>query len=185
MDSSKLLKKKSFTKARVHKMEMFYHYSGMGKMKLDQSMIYDQINPWFKPRGLWITPENSNDDQTWSSWCQSENFEIDRLKYRYEIELNDSPNILMLKSPEEIADFSHSWMKAAYRISDYFAIPWNEVKEKYDGLIITPYQWSMRHNMDAPWYYSWDCASGCIWNLDAIKSFKKDKNYKFKPLDTS
>ncbi len=46
-------------------------------------------------------------------------------------------------------------------------LDWAKVAEHYDGLIIAPYQWSRRY--DGPsWYYGWDCASGCIWNLDAI-----------------
>ena len=39
---------------------------------------------------------------------------------------------------------------------------------RVDGIIIAPYQWYCRMTVD--WYYTWDCASGCIWNLDAIES---------------
>ena len=49
-------------------------------------------------------------------------------------------------------------------------IAWEKVAAKYDGLIITPYIWQRR--MELNWYYTWDCASGCIWNVRAIKDIR-------------
>lgn len=39
-------------------------------------------------------------------------------------------------------------------------------KSVYDG---APYQWECRLDRDTFWYYSWDCASACIWNLQAVR----------------
>lgn len=47
-------------------------------------------------------------------------------------------------------------------------IDWQAVASDHDGIIISPYNWPARHEMI--WYYPWDCASGCIWNADAITS---------------
>lgn len=47
-------------------------------------------------------------------------------------------------------------------------IQWEKVKKEYDGIVIAPYQWECRLRNKFMWYYSWDCASGCIWNIDAI-----------------
>jgi len=38
------------------------------------------------------------------------------------------------------------------------------VSKEYDGIEIAPYQWDAR--LSLIWYYGWDVASGCIWNLD-------------------
>ncbi|QBI98814.1 hypothetical protein SEA_BOBBY_184 [Mycobacterium phage Bobby] len=51
-------------------------------------------------------------------------------------------------------------------------IDWGKVAADYGGIIIAPYQWSRR--MDPHWYYTWDCASGCIWNLEAIESLEAE-----------
>ena len=55
----------------------------------------------------------------------------------------------------------------ARRFRDRY-IDWPAVATDYPGLIIAPYQWSCRMSEFTRWYYGWDCASGCIWNADAI-----------------
>ena len=52
----------------------------------------------------------------------------------------------------------------------YRYVDWREVAARWDGISITPYQWSCRHELDrAMWYNGWDCASACVWNLNAIE----------------
>jgi hypothetical protein len=65
-------------------------------------------------------------------------------------------------------------------------IDWPKVSERYDGVVIAPYVWSLRmgdyemiegrmrktpDSAISDWYYPWDCASGCIWKASAIKAF--------------
>lgn len=50
----------------------------------------------------------------------------------------------------------------------YEYIDWASVCRAYQGIVISPYFWSRR--MGPMWYYSWDCASGVIWDADAIES---------------
>jgi hypothetical protein len=67
---------------------------------------------------------------------------------------------------EALGDFD-----ATYGIRSAHAgipIDWQRVAEQHQGIIITPYQWECRYSID--WYYIWDCASGCIWDPDAIES---------------
>ena len=47
---------------------------------------------------------------------------------------------------------------------------WGYLATQYQGLIIAPYLWDLRLFGPA-WYYGWDCASGCIWDLTAVESF--------------
>jgi hypothetical protein len=49
-------------------------------------------------------------------------------------------------------------------------IDWPRVAERFDGVIIAPYQW--KHRLELMWYYGWDCASGCIWNARAVSCFE-------------
>jgi hypothetical protein len=50
-----------------------------------------------------------------------------------------------------------------------FEIEWRKVAERFDGIIIAPYIWQRRLDLESSWYYSWDCASGCIWNASAVR----------------
>ncbi len=51
-------------------------------------------------------------------------------------------------------------------------VDWAKVAKLYDGIIIAPYISARRLAHSVNWYYTWDCASGCIWNPRAIKSIK-------------
>jgi len=58
--------------------------------------------------------------------------------------------------------------------SSYFkTVSWEQVaKDGYQGVEITPYQWELRLDSRVNWYYSWDCASGCAWDPQAIESLQ-------------
>jgi len=72
-------------------------------------------------------------------------------------------NIPLIDTLEKMDTFNKQYSENTNRCMD---ILWGDLKQKYDGLIIAPYQWERR--LDLMWYYSWDCASGVIWNLDAV-----------------
>ena len=49
-----------------------------------------------------------------------------------------------------------------------YLINWSRVEEDYQGIVICPYQ--DKNRMEHLWYYSWDHASGCIWNPELISN---------------
>jgi len=125
-------------------------------------------DPFFKPNGFWVSVDGADD---WKAWCEAEAFALDSLAIRHRVILNDNFNILILNSPIDILQFSGEFRAHNHEyFSDY--IDWLSVMKKWDGVIIAPYQWSLRHHPQTHWYYSWDCASGCIWNLNAIRSIE-------------
>ena len=113
-----------------------------------------------KPNGFWVSCENS--DLGWKEWCETNDFD-GNWDYSYKVYLTQHANILLLENSQQIKDFSEK-----YSAGDWI-VDWKEVAKIYDGIIIAPYQWSCRLNVS--WYYTWDCASGCIWNAKAIKTF--------------
>lgn len=115
-----------------------------------------------KPKGCWIT-DDSND--CWQTWCLSEQFNLSNLTHKHQIILDES-NILIIRSIPELDAFNADYLIDEMR----GAIDWKRVAQKYDGIIITPYQWKRR--MQFNWYYGWDCASGCIWKAKAILEIK-------------
>lgn len=139
-----------------------------------EPMTYDQQESIWqaKPNGLWFSIEG---DYDWKWWCEAENFNIENLVVSYEIELKEDANILHLKTPEEIIEFTKQYALSTkdWDIEyDRYQLKWDKVKEKYQGIIISPYQWDCRLRLGTSWYYGWDCASGCIWDLECIKEFK-------------
>lgn len=153
---------------------------------LDRTRAYDQSlengRPLYKPLGVWVSVDGEDD---WAQWCLQEDFCPSRLACRHEVRLASEEAILWLDTPQSVLDF-HAEYAEESELDRHFArsypdmsvrsrqrdwrVNWMRVADKYDGVIIAPYHWSLRM-MGPMWFYGWDCASGCIWNLDAIESF--------------
>lgn len=129
-----------------------------------------------KPWGFWVSDEAAN--YGWRKFCCESNVRVFNLKHQHIIELADDANILYLTSAEHLQAFTKEYGAPLYSGSDLDYIDWIEVAKKYQGIIITPYIWSMRLSMEAHWYYPWDCASGCIWDVAAIKTVTLVKTLK-------
>ena len=127
----------------------------------------------FKPLGLWVSVEGEDD---WLSWCKAESFGLERLSYVTEIVLRPTANILRLHGAADIDRFHAQYKEEGPHLSWRRYVSWPRVVRDYDGIIIAPYVWSRRLDGEAGWYYSWDCASGCIWNADAIYALASVKN---------
>ena len=123
-----------------------------------------------KPNGLWVSVEGPYD---WKWWYESEDFHPEKYIISYEVTLKKDASILYLRTEEEIFTLIDNYPWNSQReYTDTYEIHWEKVKEKYQGIIIAPYQWECRLDLKCSWYYGWDCASGCIWDLDCIEEFK-------------
>ncbi len=120
----------------------------------------------FKPTGLWVSVEGDDD---WKAWCEDRAFMLDCLTHPHEIVLEDTANILRIRDAKGIDDFSRRYLSDAGGFLSGYRIDWGAVASSFDGIIIAPYIWARRLCGDAPWYYTWDCASGCIWNARAVQ----------------
>lgn len=144
------------------------HYAG-APVEMDWSMPYVQrgLGAYNKPRGLWVTIPGDDD---WPTWCAAENFGADRLTHVHEVVLVADANVLELTTPDALDEFSRDygvdvpWGPGYYDL----CIDWVRVAREFAGIIIAPYQWGQRMSLN--WYYGWDVASGCIWDLTAIES---------------
>lgn len=129
-------------------------------------------NGLHKPRGLWVSV---GDD--WKEWCEGERFGLDRLAHATEIVLRPDANVLRLASAYEIDLFHADYSVVVHRFSGSLgtlsAIEWPKVAAKYQGIIIAPYVYARRLDGAAShWYYGWDCASGCLWDADAVADLR-------------
>jgi hypothetical protein len=160
--------------------EQWVHYSGDPSQIVfytaDQSDKTFPEGGLFKPHGLWITPFGQQDN--WFEWCQSEDFRKGELNYIHDVTLAKGAKILRISSVEGLDAFSKQYArKIMPELSLWMYCDWAAVAEQYHGMIISPYQWSRRlmhsgEDTRNDWYYCWDCASGCIWNENAIADIK-------------
>lgn len=120
-----------------------------------------------KPRGLWLSDESG--DPGWREWCESEEFHCDGLAHATQFRLAESSRVLVLASPADLRAFTDAYKQSIQPGLRQHWIDWERVAEKHSGVLITPYQWECRLDFDMMWYYGWDCASACIWDLTAIE----------------
>jgi hypothetical protein len=141
------------------------HYAG-APLELDRERVYPQDGGDLKPRGFWVSVLGPDD---WPSWCRSEDWGLGRLTVEHEVTLAAEANVRLITSHDEFDAFHDEFAIGLVPGSPLRYIDWERVTSLYDGIIIAPYLWNRRLG-DAAWYYGWDCASGCIWNLSAIES---------------
>lgn len=151
----------------AHDHANLWHYTPLPFALEDRR--YDQFDPdrYTKPMGLWISVEGEGD---WQSWCESEGFGADRLVWRAPVTIRPDANVLWL-TPDLLTQFDREFgferqWGSENQLTDR-SPDWREVARRYDGIVIAPYSWD--HRLSLVWYYGWDCASGCVWNLDAIE----------------
>jgi hypothetical protein len=141
------------------------HYSA-APFQFDPSRVYQgRSERDHKPMGLWLSVEG---DYDWPAWCEGESFNLESLKYVSEVTLKPDATVLLLDTVDRLDAFTHRF--GVPDVHELRSIAWNEVKERYDGIIIAPYHGARR--LSLMWYYTWDCASAVIWNLSAIAEVK-------------
>lgn len=154
---------------------ILYHFTAE-PFVFDPTRTYDQntaTRGYGKPVGLWLSDETEDDG--WKSWCTGEEWALGNLEHATAFELVEGHNVLLIHTDEALVAF-----QAEYGIPDphfeqlfpkggnhYRGIDWPRVTAEYDGILITPHLWGSRFDM--LWYSGWDCASGCFWNLDAVR----------------
>jgi hypothetical protein len=127
-----------------------------------------------KPRGLWVSVEGGR-TYGWKEWG-TENCYGD-FSHRFTVLLAPDHNVLVT---DDLYGFHDEYGRAQYpgEVYRYEMIDWAAVARRYQGIVIPHYHWEHRFNTAmSDWYYSWDCASGCIWDESAIASVTYDSDH--------
>ena len=126
----------------------------------------------YKPNGFWVSVDGNGD--SWKNFIEREelpSFQQGSLKYAHEVTLCADANILYIQSVKDMREFAKAY-KHDYQypgLSYVFrTIHWDCVASEYQGIIIAPYRYELRLHPHFHWYYTWDCASGAIWDISAI-----------------
>ena len=163
----------------------FHHSSNDTLKPYSEEITRKELGPG-KPGGLWYSCGNG-----WLDWCLAESFGFG--PYLFEVCV-DMDKIKVISNVEEFDEFALEYgvsynqylrkyhpeaardqvelppINYGHRIvRDY--IDWGNFLEKegFYGIEINPYLWKRRLD-GGMWYYGWDCASGVIWNKDAVTS---------------
>lgn len=134
--------------------------------------FYKDLIPDYKPFGMWY---GIGDD--WIQWCIA-NEPTWVGKYISEVTVN-TDKILKISNEDEFDAFDSKFkekkllggLELKKSLSKAFlnkmlGIDWPEVKKHYYGIEIAPYLFSKRFTH--MWYYTWDIASGVIWDKSAL-----------------
>jgi hypothetical protein len=133
-----------------------------------RSEINHNINKlgWMSPKpvGTWYGIGDS-----WARFCHYDAQWC--YDYVYTLEY-DPKTVLHIKTLDEFKIFAEKYKHGGtdFYFNNY--INWEMVSNDFDGIEIYPYRKECRLTVDTAWYYSWDVASGCIWN-ENIFSLKK------------
>ena len=112
-----------------------------------------------KPSGFWY-----GFGSEWIDWTRNEMPEWTG-KYIYDIDTGNT-NVLQIKTNAEMLQFNSEYKADVYMKDAGEAIDWKKVASKYGGIEINPYQYDDAMLL---WYYGWDIACGCVWNLSGVK----------------
>lgn len=126
-----------------------------------------EFQPVGKPSGLWVSAEEH--EQNWRKWCESERFAIGGLAHL--VTLAPGARVLEIGCAAELDAFDREFGLVEERISRILSLEWRRVAERWQGIVIAPYIWERRLSA-IDWYYGWDCASGCIWDAEAVASIE-------------
>ena len=157
--------------------EIYSKKQGIGKSLYDIANA-THYNEWslypYKPNGLWFSAGDGEDG--WRAWCESKEFNKTGLSVKQKIVLNDDANILIIDSLNKLYSFNNTFKIQGrfFEGTDWArqGIDWERVAKIYQGIVIAPYFWKAQLDSKTFWYYAWDCASGCIWDKEAIKQIK-------------
>ena len=154
----------------------FIHYSHeIITHLIPQCYLQNFDEPSMKPDGFWVSCEIGipNEPFTWKAFCEDNENLSEGIRYAHEVKLHEHANLLYVDTPEKVIDLAR-----AYRVQLYpgmhanMALGWKPIVSQYQGIVMAPYFYELRFNIETSWYYGWDCASACVWDLDAIESIQ-------------
>lgn len=153
------------------------HFGGEDAVDLTRTYVQDHHGlgtTHGKPRGLWLSDES---DYGWAEWCRDENFVDTDQQVATSFTLSRSAHVLHLSTFEMVRDLPKQYPIEFGRYAgdplSEGGVDWLRIVAEYDGILITPYQWSARLRHECGYYYGWDVASGCFWNLRALTPVAK------------
>ena len=128
-----------------------------------------------EPSGaLWVSDESAK--ESWSRFCVEYDYRPAKLVYSHRVQLHENARNLHIGDPRQFDEFENQYGVlnglTVTRTGPIRCIDWCQVAERYDSVIISPYQpdkagkaFTDSHN----WYTTWEVASGVVLSPNAVK----------------
>jgi hypothetical protein len=143
---------------------LLHHYSSNKIKEIVSKEQPTEQKCYTRPKGLWVSVVGARD------WPSMKPGDL-RSQHQYEITVANEAKIHFIAGRNHLSEFTERYgllPSGEQRI----AIDWVKVAAEHQGLIIAPYVEEYTNYPNLFWYGSWGCASGCIWNKDAISGSK-------------
>lgn len=103
----------------------------------------------------------------WMTWCEANDYgSYGRSHFATEFRFRKDADVLLISTEDELLAFT-SEFRSNFPSTSF--IDWVAVAARYRGIVIAPYQWSLRLDRRCGWYYSWDVASACVWDVSCLE----------------
>lgn len=124
------------------------------------------------PIGLWASPEEC--DLPWKTWCEGEEYKLERLEESFKFTIKDDAKILNVHSLSDIEKYN-KWIlnvpmcEFKYIFDKPFRVLtcFNEIMDVYDGMELF-YSENIEQFRFSDTFTTWDCDSIVIWNPEII-----------------
>ncbi len=176
---SKLLEATTRLIEKLQGSKLRLHLSTNPNLPAELNLNFDGPNPQYtkeqiesiyhcgKPVGFWWGVGTE-----WMEFCVDDYGTV--RPYIYEV-LVDESKLLRITNYEEFDKFSHEYLEIPeiFRrhpissVSFCGTIGWKDMMKKYGGVEIAPYLYERR--LHSRWYYTWDAASGCVWDKNCVE----------------
>ena len=125
--------------------------------------------PFTKPYGgFWAS--RKDDPQGWKSWCEGEEFWLDKLDRHFLFRLKDGAKVLELNHKDQLDDLPKM---AVWKEDDMFSdcrLDFGRLAQEYDAIEVTnigQLYWPL---------YGWDCNSILIMNPDIVEVIEEKED---------
>ena len=139
---------------------LLHHYSTSKIVEIISKVQRPAMKPYDRPTGFWVSVVGPND---WKSKHRGDLLD----QNLYEVKLSGKHNLLFMSTREHLSAFTKAY-GLKLRDETRVAIDWTKVAAEYQGVLIAPFFAEHDDYDDLFWYGAWGCASGCIWDKDAI-----------------
>ena len=144
-------KKRHFSKSYIH----------YGADVFDPERTYGS-GRWDKPAGLWASPVTCG--RSWKDFCEGEEWNLEGLTTSFRFHLKKGTRILKVHTIEDVIPYM-DYNKDAV-IGTEYPFDHEALHRDYDGMeLFLSDSWHLRNYMR---FYTWDCDSLVLWNLDKV-----------------
>ncbi len=147
--------------------------------------VHQKEEPFGKPKGLWVSVGDAWLRYLTESPSELVRSQLAKCTYANHITLKDDADILLVTNTDQFDVFNHEYgspwpcVKNRQPIQGQ-VIDWKQVSTHHQGIIIAPHLREKAEDEQGSWkpetiwYWTWVCASGCLWDSDAVRNIRTE-----------